>query len=93
MKIKIPARTVEIPDGDYCYHYDSEKREWISCQFYYQYSNYISAIDAQQSGLGVSGGSITFGVCKLFDQGLSLDGNSVSKSEDCLLLGKIQKDD
>ena len=93
MKIKIPARIVDIPDGDYCYYYDSKKRKWISCQFYYQYSDYAPSIEVQQSESGVSSGSITFNVCRLFDQGLSLDEDGISKHGDCLFLGKIQKND
>lgn len=83
MRIILPSQEFEVPDGDRCIHWDGSN---ISCQFFHQDTVHISNGDAQHSGLGFGGGSITHYSCKLFRRGLGeyRYGYGVSKPNWCV---------
>ncbi len=89
MKIIKPEVIAEVPDGNRCVSWSpQESREGkdFKCTFFRDDSKTISAREAQQSGLGYSGGTISFFRCALFDVGLTQYeyGHGVCKAAQCL---------
>ena len=85
MKIYIPAKIVEIPDGDRCVIWEPGKL-MDCCKFYQQETQYTSSVEAIKIGLGMSGGSMTWLSCRLFDVGLTnyRYGYGVRKCKQCV---------
>ena len=88
MRIVLPAKAVDVPDGDRCISWNPEERDskYFICQFFSERHEYISAREAQRDGLGPSGGTLSFYTCRLFDVGLAnyKYGDGVYKCEQCL---------
>lgn len=94
MKIIIPAKEYQVPDGKKCYSWSQDDGGWqkIKCQFYYNNQSYISAKEAQASGLGFSGGTIDNHTCSLFRQGLKSEiGVGVFKCDECKAATREEK--